>query len=61
VLWTRPELGEHQQHAVNALRRMGTLDFWLQEARANGIQDDKAIQDAFSEFRENSPKFGSGE
>lgn len=51
VMWNRPALSEHQQHAVDALRKMNTLPFWLQEFHANGIQDDELIQKKFLQYQ----------
>lgn len=57
VLWTRPALSEHQQHAVDALKNMDTLAFWLQEAHANGVYNDALIQEKFQKNHELIERF----
>ena len=47
VLWSNPSLSPVQQHAVDALMHMNTVEFWLKEAHANGVTDDEAIKTAF--------------
>ena len=48
VIWSKPYLSPLQQHAVNALNATETVDFWLQEAHANGIDDDTFIRQRYS-------------
>jgi hypothetical protein len=60
VLWTRPALGEHQQHAVDALKNIDTLAFWLQEAHASGVYDDGMIRSQFEEAQSLLRKMNEG-
>lgn len=49
VLFKHPALSPHQKHAVAVLQQMDTLGFWLKEAQANGVHDDRMIRSRFEE------------
>jgi len=49
---TTPPLSDHQVHAVDALNRLATDDFWIAEAHRNGIYDEATIRTMATRTRE---------